>query len=158
MNASSYFSVRHISDAEGATLSEACLDISGRVQLILRAAHDKDQAMASPDILKLHSVASQFSIRKVSEWPGTKLHYGAFAYAVTFCPSIEMLRAKPNLFASEYPSLEDPSFYRTDESLLLGSITHENEIWMNLYDDEWLSINAKLPGVFRIDDRKVFDS
>jgi hypothetical protein len=94
-------------------------------------------ALAVVDALKSVLV----DVQHVTEWPGTELHEGRRARLVRFeiAPaSIELLRTRTDrLYGWRLPHLpEDLCAWRADGSLLLGTIAHERDGWLELADDE----------------------
>jgi hypothetical protein len=77
---------------------------------------------------------------EVNEWPGTKLVEGtASLYRFSVTPSFAALfsASSENLGAWVQPELpEDPAFYRGDGTLIMGSVSHEGDAFLELRDEE----------------------
>ena len=74
------------------------------------------------------------------EWPGTRLLVGkAKVLTYTLSPRFRELFAKNSVGLSSWmhPELpEDPAFFRGDGSLIFGSVSHENDAFLELTDEE----------------------
>jgi hypothetical protein len=87
-----------------------------------------------------------FAQENVVEWPGTRLLDGDSRTAIksryTVTPqSIDVLKCvAADLYAwsarAESPVPEDLGFLRASGSLVLGTITHEHDAWLELPNDE----------------------
>jgi hypothetical protein len=81
------------------------------------------------------------SVSKVSEWPGTQLLGGATALAHRFsltqgCVE-ELAKVVPSpLYRGGPGSLEDLCFLRCDKSPMMASITHEQDCFFLLFEEE----------------------
>ena len=83
-----------------------------------------------------------------SEWPGTRL-LGGTAEVLTYRLAPEMERiflAAQGLCDWQSPALpEDPAFYRADGSLLLGTIAHEDDGFLELSAEEHAALYQSVP-------------
>ena len=83
-----------------------------------------------------------------SEWPGTRLLGGtAEVFTYHLAPEMERLfLAAQGLYDWQSPALpEDPAFYRADDSLLLGSIAHEADGFLELGAEEYETLRRTVP-------------
>lgn len=137
-----YQAIRSLSVEKLDKLSMLMISMSATFQLIKREADriNPENELASNKYLKRNLLR----VDEVTEWPGTKLHYGHTAIAYVFKSTCDMADKKINLFRPRN-FFEDVSFYRSDQSLILGSSTHENDIWMNLSDFEYKLVISELP-------------
>ena len=96
--------------------------------------------------------AQQFLVKKSEqkEWPGTLLLGGVadvFVYQLT--RDLEFLILQANgLYDWQSPNLpEDIAFYRSDNSLLLGSIAHESDSFLELTEKEREDLYQIVPAI-----------
>ena len=94
-------------------------------------------SLAVIDVLKSVIV----DVRKVTEWPGTKLQDGQSARLLRFeivPTSIELLRMRADrLYGWRLPDLPaDLCAWRADGSLLMGTIAHQRDGWLVLTEEE----------------------
>lgn len=101
--------------------------------------------------LLLNSLSSNLLKKSFSnEWPGTRLLGRDKAEILHFKAnqnSVDILKKYSNsLFDWLSPKLpEDLAFFREDGSLILGSITHEKDYWLDLRDEELKITAEKFP-------------
>jgi hypothetical protein len=85
-----------------------------------------------------------------SEWPGTKLLPGtASVYTFHLSPHFRNVftQQASHLFDWVQPSLpEDPAFYRKDGSVLLGSVSHEQDAFIELSAAELAGFQENVGG------------
>jgi hypothetical protein len=110
---------------------------------------DSFQFVRSPELLitdkikKMMKELESYTIQQytTNHWPGTRLNNGeqfnAFHYKV-FPESIDVLKKySQSIFDwNENDFIEDLSFFRKDNSIIMGSIIHEKEWWLNLKEYE----------------------
>lgn len=98
---------------------------------------------------------------RVSSWPGTILH-GETALFMKFTPAseaLELIMPIPGgLYDWKQPRLpEDICFLRADGSVVLATIAHESDAYMELTDLEWralLQVDPALDACLRLEDRE----
>jgi hypothetical protein len=93
------------------------------------------------------------SEQEVTEWPGTQLAIDYTAIVRTYRlsgPVAEaMMRAARRLFEWENPYLpDDPHFLRTDSSVLLGTVVHEHDAWLDLRQPELSVLESAFPVLY----------
>jgi hypothetical protein len=141
-----YRLTRTLSAEESQKLSEALLWMSAYFQLIRRCAPKSDLLSDTgrlPPILRKHLTA----IRKIDEWPGTRL-VGHKAISYIFESDAEIARQKIDLFFPvSFESFEDVAFFRADDSLILGSVSHESIVWLDLDESERTFLTPVIPGM-----------
>lgn|ERR1700761_1063080 len=85
-----------------------------------------------------------------SEWPGTKLLPGtASVYTFRLSPHFRKVfnQQASDVFDWAQPSLpEDPAFYRADGSVLLGSVSHEQDAFIELSAAELADFQENVGG------------
>lgn len=84
-----------------------------------------------------------------SSWPGTTL-FGEEATVLRFalCTQVldELVAASSGLFGWQQPELpEDLALVRSDGTVVLASISHEHDAYLELSDEEYQSLAATLP-------------
>jgi hypothetical protein len=137
-----YQAIRSISIESLDKLSMLMLSMSTTFQLIKR---EGDRINPENELVwSQHLKKNLLSVDEVTEWPGTKLHYGHTAVAYIFKSTPDIANKKINLFSAEN-LFEDVSFYRSDQSLILGSSTHENDIWLSLNEFEYKVVASEIP-------------
>lgn len=100
--------------------------------------------------LSIHLVNKTFS----NEWPGTELldqdKAIIYRYKVND-DTINILKKHSNsLFDWIAPGLpEDLCFFREDDTVILGSITHEKEYWIDLNEAELEIATKKFPNLMK---------
>ncbi len=89
-----------------------------------------------------------------SSWPGTTL-LGEEATVLRFALGTkvleELLAASNSLFGWQQPELpEDLALLRADETVVLGSISHEHDAYLDINDEEYQSLVATVPEMRQI--------
>lgn len=85
----------------------------------------------------------------VCEWPGTKLiNEDAVCVRFRFSePSVRFLKSVDGLYSWQAPLPEDLHFVRWDGTILLASIAHEQDAFVNLDESELLDFRRLLPEI-----------
>jgi hypothetical protein len=103
-----------------------------------------DTAMSLLSALEPHLVERQRS----SSWPGTSL-LDEKATVIRFLHSAvldQLLSAAEGLYEWQQPSLpEDLAFLRDDGTALLASISHEQDAFLEVSDDEYQALVQQVP-------------
>jgi hypothetical protein len=83
-------------------------------------------------------------VREQSEWPGTRLfgHTASVTHFDLNDESVALLKSVSNsIFGWRTPKLpEDLCLLREDESVWLGSISHERDAWLEVTESELAAI------------------
>jgi hypothetical protein len=93
--------------------------------------------------------------KKVSSWPGTQLHDegNAIQYQYVFSQPVAHLlfEAADHLYGWVSPDLpEDLHLLRQDGSVLLGSVAHEHDAWLEMGEDEFTRLTISVPGLDKV--------
>lgn len=88
--------------------------------------------------------------RVQASWPGTELRGGTTAlvqyYAVEWSVLEAMYTAADRLYEWLSPTLpEDPAFYRSDGTVLMGTVSHERDAFLNLTHAEVSELMESAP-------------
>jgi len=90
------------------------------------------------------------STQQTTSWPGTNLLAGTAQlneYKLNTESVRELLSLSDNLYAWRQPNLpEDLALLRSDGTIFLGSISHENDAFLELTRREYDLLMAKVPG------------
>lgn len=91
------------------------------------------------------------SEHRASKWPGTELFYGGEATVISMPLDAEalaiLLAATSRLYGWRQPDLpEDPCLFRADGSVVLATIAHEADAYVDLTADEWAQVQLDWPG------------
>jgi hypothetical protein len=88
---------------------------------------------------------------RASSWPGTTLsdeEATVFCFALSASVLDELSCAAEGLYGWQQPTLpEDVALLRADGSVILGSIAHEHDAFLELGDEEFESLVANVPGL-----------
>jgi hypothetical protein len=92
--------------------------------------------------------------KRTSSWPGTTL---LDEEASVLCFSLrddvldEFCRASEGLYGWQQPALpEDLALLRADGTVILGSVAHEHDAFLELSDEEFKMVAAAVPGLLQI--------
>jgi hypothetical protein len=89
--------------------------------------------------------------KRTASWPGTKLlgrEATMYRYAVNDEVVGELTAAASGLFAWRQPMLpEDIAFLRQDGSVVLASICHEHDAFLEITDEEHRSLSSAVPEI-----------
>lgn len=111
---------------------------STQCDIVVQAScHSSDSAQAFLDSVRPYLADDHMQ----SSWPGTVLGDGSMALVQAYSlewPFIEaMTTAADGLYEWLSPDLpENPAFYRSDGTVLLGTTTHERDAFLNLTQAE----------------------
>lgn len=118
--------------ASQTALLDELMKISVAFQLVQRDGQDISSEMpANLRALLIHT-------HRVMQWPGTQIYSGEGAIAYIFRSRASLI---PGFFILPN-GLEDISFYRNDNTVICGSITHEGDAWLHLTDDEYENLSS----------------
>lgn len=132
-----------IAESDRLKLMSALMGFSDKFQMIWR------ENRLGSDLIPSFLMECLVETSQASEWPGTKLHFGG---AATSC----IFRSKNGLeidFFNLPAEFEDISLFRANGSLIFGSVTRENDVWLILEEGELSHLLQLLPyEIFVLDD------
>ena len=133
-------------DVKGTTYVELIRFLARRSKYVMFVIPIKNYINGHGDLVLKRLTSLEYKMSEVDNWPGTTLLDGSTVTAYTIPVSnllIQLIATlNTSLFLWKLPNFpEDPCFFRSDNSVLFSSTTHEGFATINMTEDDhqaWL--------------------